>query len=84
MEDCLSDVNHRICEIYLDDVIVYIATYEEHLERIQQVFNALRTSGLKLSPKKCYSLKDKVKNVGHVISANGIEPYPYKISKIKE
>jgi transposase InsO family protein len=82
MEQCLGDLNYNICLVYLDDVIIFSKTYEEHLQRLEAVFKKLREYGLKLSPKKCQFFKEKVKYIGHIVSENGIEPDPDKIKKI--
>ena len=83
MEEYFSDLHLRISFIYLDDLIVFSKTYEEHLERLEMIFLRLRQCGLKLSPKKCTFLKEKVKYVGHVVSASGIDTDPDKIDKVK-
>lgn len=82
MEDCLGDLHLRICLIYLDDLIVFADTYEEHLRRLEKVFVRLRECNLKLSPKKCNFFKTRVKYVGHIVSERGVEADPDKIQKI--
>ena len=52
-ERCLGDLHLKICFIYLDDLIIFSKTYEEHLDRLKQVFDRIRSYGLKLSQKKC-------------------------------
>jgi transposase InsO family protein len=83
MEECLGDLNLTICFIYLDDVIIFSRSYEEHLDRLQQVFDRLRATGFKLSPKKCSFFKRKVKYVGHIVSGEGVEPDPEKIERVR-
>jgi hypothetical protein len=51
MEEILGDLHLDICFIYLDDMIIFSKTYEEHFDRIQSVLQLLRESDLKLSPK---------------------------------
>ena len=82
MEDCLGDLNHTICVIFLDDVIVFSNTYEEHIERLSMVFRKLEEYNLKLSPKKCKFLQERVKYVGHIVSSKGVETDPDKIEKV--
>ena len=84
MEECLGDLHTRICFIYLDDLIIFSKTIAEHYARLEQVFERLRQVGLKLSPKKCSLLQKKVKYIGHIISENGVEADPDKISKVVE
>jgi transposase InsO family protein len=83
MEESLGDLNLSICFIYLDDVIIFSKTYEEHLDRLEQVFDRLRSTGFKLSPKKCSFFKRRVKYVGHIVSEEGVEPDPAKVEKVK-
>ena len=82
MEECFDGLNLRICFIYLDDVIVFSKTYEEHIQRLRQVFNRIRKECLKLSPAKCSFFKNKVKYVGHIVSKEGLQPDPAKIEKV--
>lgn len=51
-EQCLGDLHYKTCFIYLDDVIIFSKTVEEHLDRLKQVFERFRDFRLKLSPKK--------------------------------
>jgi hypothetical protein len=62
-EECLGDLvsdDLKICQIYLDDVIVVSKTPEEHFDRLSKVFAKLRESGLKLNAKKCDLFRDSV------------------------
>ena len=83
MEDVLGDYHLIIWLIYLDDVIIFARTYEEHLERLQMVLQRIREAGLKLSAKKCKFFKERVVYVGHLVSKDGIEADPAKIEVIK-
>ena len=73
MEECLGDLHLNICFIFLDDLIIFSRTYEEHMERLQLVFDRLRATGLKLSPKEMQLPDGEVKYVGHIVSKQGIE-----------
>ena len=83
MEECLGDLHLNICFIFFDDLIIFSRTYEEHMERLQLVFDRLRATGLKLSPKKCNFLMERVKYVGHIVSKRGIETDPDKTERIQ-
>ena len=84
MEECFFGLHLEICYIYLDDLIIFSRTYEEHLERLEQVFQRLQEVNLKLSPKKCEFFKRKVRYVGHIVSSEGIEPDPQKVKKVRD
>lgn len=83
MEQCLGDLNMKICAIYLDDLIVFSSSLEQHLERLDRVLNRLKECNLKLNPKKCMFLQTKVKYVGHIVSEKGTRADPEKIDKVK-
>jgi hypothetical protein len=51
MERCLQDIHLKECLVYLDDIIIFSSTIEEHLVRLEHVFQRLRECGLKLKPK---------------------------------
>lgn len=82
MENCFGELHLKICFIYLDDLIIFSDTFEEHLERLELILLRLRECGLKLSAKKCSFLQQKVKYIGHIVSSDGIETDPDKIDKI--
>ena len=72
------------CSVYIDDVIVFSKTVEEHLDHLAQVFNRLRKIGLKLHPQKCSFTHPKVLYLGHIISSEGIAPNPDKVRAVRE
>ena len=53
MQNCMGGLNFIYCLIYLDDLIVFLRTAEEHLHQLHVVFNCLREYNLKLKPSKC-------------------------------
>ena len=52
MECVLRNLTYKICLIYLDDILVYSKTFEEHLSHLRQVFDRLRHANLRLKPSK--------------------------------
>ena len=53
METCLGEIHLKWCIIYLDDIIVFSKTPEEHIERLRGVFEKLAAASLRLKPSKC-------------------------------
>ena len=82
MENCLGNLHLNWCIIYLDDIIVFSKTPEEHIERLCGVFTKLASAGLKLKPSKCEFFK-KITYLGHVVSEDGIESDPKKPEAVK-
>ena len=83
MERCMGELNLDQCLIYLDDVIIFSTTFEEHLQRLEAVFTRLQDHNLKLKAKKCDFLKSEVTYLGHVVSEEGIKTDPEKTEAIK-
>lgn len=84
MTCCFGDLNFTHLLIYLDDIIIFSSTFNEHLERLQIIFDRLREHGLKLKPSKCQFVRKEVNYLGHLVSADGIRTDPEKISRVKE
>ena len=74
MEDCLSGHRDEICVTYLDDVIVFSKSFEEHVEHLQLVLNRLSSRGVKLKASKCKFFQREVCYLGYVFSKNGYKP----------
>ena len=72
MQNCLRELNLTYALIYLDDVIVFSQTKEEHLHRLPVVFGQFLEHRLKLKLSKCHFLQDKITFLGHEISADGM------------
>jgi transposase InsO family protein/predicted aspartyl protease len=82
MDIVMSGLNLHICLTYLDDIICYSTTLEQHLERLEIILGRLRSAGLKLKPEKCSLLQKSVSFLGHLISQDGIHTDPKKIEAV--
>ena len=74
MQNMLGELNLTYCIIYLDDVIVYGRTEEEHLERLRIVLERFREFNLKLKPSKCSFFQSEIVYLVHHVSKEGICP----------
>ena len=74
MQNCLGELNMTNCLIYLDDVIVFLKTDEEHLHCLWMVFEHLREHHLKLKLTKCEYFKSEIKYQAHHVSKEDIWP----------
>ena len=83
MQNIFREEFHDQLAVYLDDIIVFSRTYEQHLERLELVFSRLAQYGLKVEPAKCHLFRQEVKFLGHSISSNGIAPNPDLVSTIE-
>ncbi|BHF85374.1 hypothetical protein SprV_1002853800 [Sparganum proliferum] len=84
MNQVLAQLIPTSCLVYMDDIIVLGKDFDSHLNNIRAVFSSLRQAGLTLKPSKCVFLKPRVKFLGHVVSAAGIETDDEKVTQIRE
>jgi len=84
MDLALNGLNFNMCLVYLDDIIVYSSTVEEHLLRLRRMFVRLRTAKLKLKPSICNLLQAEVHFLGHVVSGEGVTTDPGKIDLVRD
>ena len=82
MHDCLGDLNMNWCIVYLDDIIIFSDTKEEHLKRLEAVFQKLAAAGLKLKPSKCFFFREEIEYLGHVVSGKGVATNPKKVEAV--
>ena len=82
MELALSGLQWNTCLIYLDDVIIFSKTHEEHADKLRSVLERIRAAGLKLKPSKCNLFQEEVTFLGHVISHEGILPNPDNVARL--
>ena len=61
---------------YLDNVLVFFETYNDHLHHLNEVFESFQKAGLKIELSKCQFFKTHLHYLGHRLSANGLEPLP--------
>src|ERR1700683_4860513 len=82
MTAALRELLGKICHIYLDDIVIWSDTVEQHTQHIRLVLEALRKAKLYCNPKKCHFYLLELDFLGHHISARGIEASSSKVDKI--
>lgn len=84
MEMCVGDLNLSELLIYLDDLLVFSPTVEEHIARLDRVLTRLADFGLKVKGAKCDLFCTQVKYLGHVVGPGGVAVDNDKIQRIKD
>jgi len=84
MSIVLRDLLWVVCLCYLDNIVVFARSPQELLERLRIVLDRLRDVGLKAKPSKCELFKTEIKFLGHMVSADGINPLPDKLETIRD
>jgi len=70
--------------VFMDDILVYSATLEQHVTLLQLVFEILQTHQFLIKKSKCCFASNTVEYLGHVISANGVVTDPSKIQVVQQ
>ena len=84
IESVMDTLNLDACLLYLDDIIVASASYEEHLDKLEKVLQRLWERGLKLKPSKCSFLQEEIKYLGCLVSSDGVKADPKKIESVRQ
>jgi len=79
MDLVLSGLQGEEVFVYMDDIVIYATSLEEHERKYNLLMERLRNANLKLQPDKCEFLKTEVTYLGHVISKDGVKPDPKKL-----
>ena len=70
--------------VYIDDILIFSETLEEHLEHLHRVIERLAAAGLKLNPAKCHFIRKRVEYLGYLITPNGLQPITKHVRAVKE
>jgi len=84
INDTLRQYLDQFCSAYLDDILIYSKTREEHIEHVRKVLMQLRKAGLFAKISKCEFFVQKTKFLGLIIGRDGIQMDPEKVKTIKE
>lgn len=69
-------------DMYLDDIVIYSDTIEDHIKHIQIIFDVLHHEKLYLSEKKLHLFADELRILGHIVDHHGIRMDPSKVDKV--
>lgn len=68
MNNILKEYINDFCIVYIDDIIVFSDSVEEHIEHLRKIFDALTYAGLKLGYDKCIFLQNEIEILGHKVT----------------
>ena len=84
MNQILQPYLGKFALVYIDDIIIYSNTIEEHREHIKEVLSLLRENHMRAKKKKCVFFCKQIKFLGSVIGNGGVYPDPEKIAAIRD
>ena len=64
---------------YVDDILIAISSFDQHVKDLQEVFDRLEQANLRLKLKNCHFARREVKYLGHIVSSQGIQVDPAKV-----
>ncbi len=83
MHDVFRPYIGKFVAIYLDDILIYSKTQEEHIEHLRKVLTLLREHKLYAKLSKCEFLKPELRFLGHIVSKDGLKVDPSKVAVVK-
>ena len=84
MNDLFEPYIGKFVAVYLDDILVFSSTKEEHYEHLQIVLDILHRAELYCKIKKCTFMAREVKFLGHIVDERGLRPDPDKVAVVKD
>ncbi|PNF27381.1 hypothetical protein B7P43_G17494, partial [Cryptotermes secundus] len=84
VDSLFGDLKHRYVYNFMDDLLVYSSTVEQHLVHLEEVFRRLEKAGFTLNRDKMQLAKSKIKFLGHSLSADGVEILSERVDAIRE
>lgn len=82
MNAVLKDYIGKICYVYLDDIIIFSTSKEEHFDSLRKILKRLQDANLKIQLDKSEFLKQETEFLGHIVTTSGIKPNPLKTEAI--
>ena len=82
INNCLAHLSHDICCTYLDDILVFSKTFNEHELNVKKVLTCLKKKGIKLNAGKCNLFKREIRYLGQLISEKGYIPDPEDVKAL--
>ena len=82
MEVLLSGLTWLCCLVYVDDIVVYSETFEQHIKDLQLVFDRIKKADMFLKLSKCKFVRQELPFLGHIVSKDGVKPDASKISAV--
>ena len=84
MNGVMSDFLFNFLLVYLDDLLIFSQSFDDHLQHLEKILKKLSETGLKLNLEKCQLLRPEVSCLGHTISAKGVSCQDEKTEVVRK
>ncbi|XP_029928572.1 uncharacterized protein LOC115374014 [Myripristis murdjan] len=71
------------CAAYLDDIVIYSNSWQEHLTHLKEVLQRIKQAGLTINPRKCALARQELQYLGHILGGGVIKPVKDKVVAVK-
>ncbi|KAG0733328.1 hypothetical protein G6F57_018736 [Rhizopus arrhizus] len=82
MDSVLAGLKWQTCLVYLDDIITFSATFEQHLLDLREILLRLRSASLKVKLAKCCFASNRISFLGYILSPDGLHTDPEKVRAV--
>lgn len=84
MNHILAALLRKCVVVFIDDILIYSKTFEDHVKHVQLVFQLLHDHNLKVKLSKCTFAKQQLRYLGHIISPEGVSTDPSKVQDVQK
>ena len=84
MDQVFQDYLGKFVMVYIDDIVIFSKTIEEHIKHLETVFARLADFGLQIKPEKCKFARREINLLGYVLNEKGIKANPEKTVAISK
>ena len=84
MQGILAPYLWIFCLVYIDDIVIYSKSYEDHIDHLDKVLEAIENAGITLSPVKCHLFYSSILLLGHKVSRLGLSTHTEKVRAVLE
>ena len=84
MDIVLKNLVGISCYVYLDDVVIFSKTAQEHAQRLENILHRFDKANLQLNPDKCVIAQPQVNYLGYVLSEKGVSASPDKVKAVRD
>lgn len=84
MNTVLDPCLRKFVVVFIDDVLIYSTTWQDHLMHLETVFKLLQQNQFHVKLSKCSFAKQELSYLGHIISPAGVSTYPKKVQIIAD
>ncbi|MES9884855.1 MAG: reverse transcriptase domain-containing protein [Sedimenticola sp.] len=83
MSQLFQKFNFKFLLVYIDDILIYSKSFDEHIQHLELVFATIQKANVKLRASKCEFMKEKMKYLGHIFTKDGVQADDSKTDLIR-